>query len=236
MFLVTPSTVRGTAVLRPRRPGAGLLGGGVRVIPRRPLSDPMFWRVMLDQAPLRMGIALAALPLAVALPPGLALTLTPVAMVGGLMAAERTFLATSGPPEVRRGLVERGEAERVLDLLHARGRDALGRIAAARDMEHARLHLVVEQSALARAPILTLVSVQRHDAVDGAPQLMELTEDERRMLDGRLFDGEFDEARLHRVNRAQNRHVRHVPFEAQSVTAHARLMARVAEKSATARR
>ena len=226
MFLVTPSTVLNSAVLRPRRLGHGMLGRGFRVIPRRPLSDAMLWRVLLDQAPLRMLVALAALPFAAILPSDLALPLTPVLMLGAMMTAERTVLASAGAPAGRRGLACRGEADRMLDLLRSRGRDALGRIAAGRDMASDRLHLVVEQSPLARAPVLTLVSVQRPCDAGGRPEVIELSDSERSMLRARLFGGDLDEAGLHRVNAAQNRYVRSVPFEAGTVTAHARLLAR----------
>lgn len=203
-----------------------MLGRGLRLVPRRPLSHPMLWRIVLDQAPLRLFVGMAPLPLAVALPASLALPLTPVLMVAAILAAERLFFSAG-----RGAAMGEAEAGRALDLLRVRARDALARIVAGRDTASEPLHLVVEQSPLARLPVLTLVSVQAPGASGGRLEPVELSERERAVLREHLFDDELGEACLHRVNCAQNRFVREIPFEAGSVTAHARLMAKAGRRA-----
>jgi hypothetical protein len=233
MFVVTPSTVTNPRALRLHRVGAQMLGRGLRVVPRRPLTRGVFWRIAFDQAPLRYVIALSPFPVAMIVRPDLALAISqaPLLMFAIVFMIESSFLSVS-TPEKRRKLVSEAEAARGLDLLRLRARDALGRIAAGRGMASGELHLVVEQSGLARVPVLTLVSVQLPGEPGGRPELLDLSSEEREMLQDRLFDAELDETRLHRINLAENRFLRDVAFEARGVSAHARLMAKAARQGA----
>jgi hypothetical protein len=229
-FVVTPSTVVGTRRLMLRRVGTQMLGRGLRVIPRRPLTSRAFWRIVFDQAPLRYIIALSPFPIAMLIRPDLALAISqaPLLMFAVVFMIESSVLSVQRP-EKRRALIGEAEAARALDVLKQRGADVLGRIAAGRDLAHGTLHLVVEQSGLARVPVLTLLSVQAEAERPGAPpDLMDLSEEEREMLTARLFDEGFTEELLHTVNLRENTFVRTVPLEARTVSAHARLMAMAA--------
>jgi hypothetical protein len=226
-FVVTPSTVVGTRRLMLRRVGTQMLGRGLRVVPRRPLASRTFWRIVFDQAPLRYVIALSPFPIAMLIRPDLALAISqaPLLMFAVVFLIESSVLSVQHP-EKRRALIGEAEAARALDVLKQRGADVLGRIAAGRDMSHGTLHLVVEQSGLARVPVLTLLSVQAEAERPGAPpDLVDLSEEEREMLVSRLFDAEFPERLLHTVNLRENTFLRTVPLEARTVSAHARLMA-----------
>ncbi|MEE4120126.1 MAG: hypothetical protein V2I65_14010 [Paracoccaceae bacterium] len=232
MFVVAPSTVVDTRRLRLARVGAQMLGRGLRVIPRRPLFRRVFWRIVFDQAPLRYIMALSPFPIAMLIRPDLALAISqaPLLMFAIVFMVESTLLSVS-TPEKRRKLISEADAARGLDLLNLRARDVLARIAARRGMESENLHLVVEQSGLARVPVLTLASVQVAQE-GGRPILLDVDDAERAMLEERLFAEGLDEPLLHRINLAQNRFVRSVAFEARAVSAHQRLMARAGRRGA----
>jgi hypothetical protein len=98
----------------------------------------------------------------------------------------------------------------------------LQRIAADAGLTTGELHLVIEQSPLARVAPFTLVSVQ----VDGdAPYLMDLTAAQRDMIATTLFDDDLTERTLQRTNLRENLFLRDVAFDAGTVSAHARLAA-----------
>jgi hypothetical protein len=227
IFVVSPDTVRNVKRLNLRRIGGQMLGRGFRVVPRRPLRSKVFWRILFDQSPTRYALALSPFPIAMLLRPDLALGISqaPLLMFGLVFLIESSVLSVQGV-EKRRALIGEAEAARAKDQLVQRGRDVLGRIAAGRDMKTETLHLVVEQSGLARVPILTLVSVQAEpETPGGRPVLLDLGEDERAMIAERLFGDGFDEAVLHRVNLQDNAYVRTVALESRTVSAHARLLA-----------
>ncbi|RDC71332.1 hypothetical protein DLJ49_15035 [Rhodovulum sp. 12E13] len=232
MFVVTPSTVVDPRRLRLTRVGSQMLGRGLRVIPRRPLFRGVFWRIVFDQAPLRYILALSPFPIAMLIRPDLALGISqaPLLMFAIVFMIESTFLSVS-TPEKRRKLIAEADAARGLDLLTLRARDVLARIAAGRGMETEDLHLVVEQSGLARVPVLTLVSVQVAQE-GGRPLLLDLDDSERELLEDRLFAEGLDERLLHLINLADNRFLRSVAFEARAVSAHQRLMARAGRRGA----
>jgi len=236
IFVVAPGTVRSLARLNLRRIGGPMLGRGVRVVPRRPLRSAVFWRVLIDQAPTRYAIALSPFPIAMILRPDLALAISqaPLLMFGLVFLIESSVLSVQGV-EKRRALIAEADAARAKDQLVQRGRDVLGRIAAGRDLRSGTLHLVVEQSGLARVPPLTLVSVQADAAAPGGrPVLVDLDADERAMIAARLFGEGFDEAVLLRVNLQDNAYVRTVTLESRSVSAHARLLAMARARPAPA--
>jgi hypothetical protein len=234
MFVVTPSTVVDPSRLRLTRIGAQMLGRGLRVIPRRPLGSGVFWRIVFDQAPLRYVLALSPFPIAMLVRPDLALAISqaPLLMFAIVFMVESSLLSIQSP-EKRRRVIGEAEAEAGLDQLKLRGRDVLSRIAAARGMPEGELHLIVEQSGLARVPVLTLVSVQApSETPGGRPILLDLAPDERAILEERLFDESFTEALLHRINLRENVFVRDIGFEARAVSAHARLQALAAKRAA----
>ncbi len=229
-FIVTPSTVRNPARLNLKRVASQMLGRGFRVIPRGTGTGRVFWRILFDQAPFRYFLALSPFPIAMIIRPDLALAISqaPLLMFAMIVLIESSVLSISTPAK-RRRLIDAAEADRGLDVLRQRGADALSRIAAGRGMQTDRLHLVVEQSGLARVPVLTLLSVQREADRPGArPDLLDLDAAERTMLLDRIFDDAFSEALLHTINLYENKFVRDIPFEATAVTAHARLMAMAA--------
>ena len=81
---------------------------------------------------------------------------------------------------------------------------------------------VVEQSALAKVPPLTLISVQIDD---GTPRILDLTPEERDALASAIFDADLTEQQLHRANLAENEFLRDTLLDAATVSAHARLAA-----------
>ncbi|MEO1679137.1 MAG: hypothetical protein AAFU80_13365 [Pseudomonadota bacterium] len=238
IFFVTPGTVANQRKLHLTRLAAPMLGRGLRVVPRAPWGKRAFWRILFDQAPLRYAIALSPFPLAIAIRPDLALAISqaPLLMFGIVFMVESTVLSVQTPAK-RRRLISEDDAARTLDRLQARGAEALSGLAASRGLASGRLVLVVEQSGLHRIPPLTLISVQR--PVDGAPpELMDLTDQEQVDLATRLFDtpgadesGELDERRLLRVNQRDNLFIRQIAFEAEAVSAHARLRALAAQRA-----
>ncbi len=119
------------------------------------------------------------------------------------------------------------EAARTLDLLRARGRPILVRIAAARTLAPGRLHLVVEQSELARIAPLTYVSVQ-HDPDEGRPVILSLDSSEKELIGNDLFSGGLSERALYLANFHLGETLRMVSIETQAVSAHARLAAMMA--------
>ncbi|MEM0937546.1 MAG: hypothetical protein AAGJ91_16755 [Pseudomonadota bacterium] len=213
-----------------------MLGRGFRVIPRHPLRARVFWRLLFDQAPFRYFLALSPFPTSMAIRPDLALAISqaPLLMFAIIVLIESSILSISTPAK-RRRLLEAAEAARGLDVLRQRGTDILARIAAGRGLQTERLHLIVEQSGLARVPVLTLISVQQEAETAGArPVLLDLDNAERALVSERLFDEAFSEPFLHRINLYENKFVRDVAFEAVAVTAHARLMALAAHPAAPA--
>jgi len=247
LFVVAPDTVRSVQRLNLRRVGSQMLGRGFRVVPRgwlfawsrggpddacrgRPPAR-VFWRILFDQAPFRYCLALSPFPIAMLLRPDLALAISqaPLLMFALVVLIESSVLSVSTPAK-RHRLIEASEAARGLDILQQRGRDVLSRIAAGRRLTTERLHLVIEQSGLARVPVLTLVSVQQEGAAPGdRPILLDLDADERALVAERLFVDTLTEGRLHLINLRENKFLRDIALEATAVTAHARLMAMAAK-------
>jgi hypothetical protein len=123
-----------------------------------------------------------------------------------------------------KALATAAEVERGMDLLRVRAVAILSKIAAGRGLAEGRLHLVVEQSELWRMPPLTLVSIQSEAGPKSRPEVLRLSEAERGLLAG-LFDAEFSERDMLRINLASNDCLRDVAFDVRGVSAHARLAA-----------
>jgi hypothetical protein len=223
IFVVTPDTIRRSDALSPRKVPARVMGRGMRAVPRAGPASRVFWRMVLDQSFPRYMLALVPFPVAMLIRPDLALAISqaPLLMFALVYLVEANVLSIP-TPEKRRALMAEDRAERGLDRLRLRGREILSRIAAGRQMTEEVLHLVVEQSALARVPQLTLVSVQVEAE---KPYLLALDPAEREMLAERLFDDDLSEQTLHLINLRENVFLRDVALEARAISAHARLMA-----------
>jgi hypothetical protein len=224
LLVVTPSTVQRNAALSPRKPPARFLNrGGMRAVPRGGPLTRIWWRMVLDLAFPRYMLALVPFPIAMLLRPDLALAISqaPLLMFGLVYMVEAYVLSIPSP-EKRRALIAEAEAERGLDRLRGRGEAILTTIATGRGLTTGTLHLVVEQSALARVTPLTLVSVQEHgDRVS----VLDLTAAEMALIRETLFDDAMDERLLQTINQAEKTFLRDTPLDLRSISAHARLMA-----------
>jgi hypothetical protein len=224
MFLLTRDTVLNPGALE------------IRSVPRRFLGRATLWpaggplglwaRVAFEVELWRYLAALLPFALAAVLWPQYAIGIAqaPLPMLIVVYLVEVRLLRI--PKDRRSALVGSAEAERGLDLLAQRGRQLLARIAAGRGIATGGLHLVVEQSDLARVPPLTLVSVQ----AEAGPELLRLTRDERTAIRETLFAPPLTERDLLRINLAQNQMLRDVALEAATVSAHARLEALLVQR------
>ena len=223
IHVVTQETVLSRAALSLSSVPRPLLWRGMAVAPRRGLFTRLFWRVMFEQSLPRYLIALVPFPIAMALRPDLALPIAqaPLFMFALVYLVENNVLSVP-TKEQRAALIDEDDAARGLDRLRERSRRLLTRIAAARGEECDRLHLVVEQSPLARIAPLTLVSVQ----VEGdRPSFLNLDAAEQQMLHDEMFDDELPERLLHTINLSQNSFLRSTALEPRQISAHARMRA-----------
>lgn len=223
MLLLSPSTVTNPAALTVPAVPRQILGRNPKVRPKRKLFGRVFWRMFFEHALARYVVALAPFALAMVFWPHLALPISqaPILMFGIVLFIESNVLSVPTPAR-RRALVSEADAGRGLDLLKARATAALTRIAAAHELSEGTLHLVIEQSAMARVEPLTLVSVQ----TDGASKaFLDLDAAEEAFLRETLFGEPLDERALLKINLAENRFLRSFPLEVRSVSAHARLAA-----------
>lgn len=220
MFIVSPATVwnRGALEMRqvPRR-----FFGRVTLVPRRGLPLRLVWRLVFEAQILRYLLSLLPFVLAVLIwqENALAIAQAPLIMVLVIYGAESFLFRV--PKEKRAGLIDRAEAERGLDLLRVRAVSILTRIAAGRQMAEGRLHLVVEQSPLARITPLTFVSVQ----AEAGPEVLRLTRAEERLIRETLFQPPLGERLLLRINLSENEFLRDVALDLRQISAHARLAA-----------
>jgi hypothetical protein len=231
MFIVTPETVLnpGTLAMKqaPRR-----FFGRVTLWPRRGAGWRTTLRMLAEVQALRYTLPLLPL-LAIGFTwtqTALPLAQAPVLMVLLIGLVEVRLLRLS--PIARARLTTEDEAARTLDLLAAQGRGVLTRIAAGRELSPGRLHLVVEQSELARIRPLTYVSLQ-HDPDEGRPSFLTLTPAEEALLRERLFTGGLTEDVLYRANFRSDQTLRVVSLDTAAVSAHARLAAMMARGAAS---
>ncbi len=228
MLVVTPSTVWNPAALETRRVPKRMLGR-IAILPRRGASGRMRLRLAFENQLLRFTAALSPFVAAMLIWPQSALPISqaPLAMLLVVGLVEMRMLRLSDPQ--RAALISEDDAARALDTLQFRADRLLSRIAANRGLDQGSLHLVVEQSDLARVPPLTLVSVQA-----GPPKahLLDLDSQERAMLAEGLFDADFSETDLHRTNLREGAFLRSVAFEPAGLSAHARLAAMMAARNA----
>lgn len=225
MFILSPDTVRNTDALR------------IRWVPRRYLGRTTLWprrggwallaRVIFETEVLRYGLVLAPFVVAALVWQDYAIVIAqaPVLMLVAIHLFEAKFMRV--PREKRAGLVSGDQADAGLDLLRQRARQILGRIAAGRKLASGRLHLVIEQSELMRAPPLTLVSVQSDDG----PELLALDASERAMIAETLFAAPLTERQLQKICLARKIELHDLTFDPSTVSAHARMAALMTARS-----
>lgn len=223
LHVVTPSEITSSTVLKIRKVPRKLFGHGTSLLPSGSMTTSIFWRMLVEVSFLRYCAALLPFPILVLMFPEKALAIgqAPAVMFLAVYFVESRILSVDNPDR-RRQLMPEEEAERGADIAKVRAREILTRIAAKRGMNAGELHLVIEQSALARIEPLTVVSVQ---TAEPEPQIVELDEEERRLIHETLFDSDFTEKRMHTTSLALGRFLHDVTLEAKSVSAHARLEA-----------
>ena len=229
VFVLTHDAIARPKYLKTRHIPRKVIGRGIPLWPTAGLRDKMAWRLMLEWSLARYFAALLPFPIAIAIWPSLALPISaaPLLMFAAVYLVEMHVLAISnaGAREVQ---IKPAAADHVLDLLRGRSRDVLTRLAAGRGLDAGLLHLVIEQSALARVPPLTIVSVQQ--TLEGT-RFLDLDPDEREMVAATLFADGLSEQDLHLTNLRENVFLRAVELDPRAISAHARLEA-MARKSA----
>mgnify|MGYP005852133155 FL=1 len=219
MFIITPKTIANRAALE------------FRQIPRRFLGRSFVWprgggwrlkaRVIFEIELLRYLVALAPFA-AMALiwrSSALAIAQAPALMVLVIYGVEMRFLRLT--PAARESLLDPAERDRLADLLDARGRSILTRIGAGRRLTAGTLHLVVEQSELARVAPLTFVTVQNDDG----PAILDLTTPEQALIHDTLFAPPLTEAAMQKLTLSRKDTVSSVPLDLRSIPAHDRMAA-----------
>ena len=220
MFIVSPQTVWNPGALQvqhlPRQ-----FFGRVTLWPRRGGTIRLWLRILFEMEVWRyLGVLLPFAAAAVIWPKwALAISQAPILMIIVVHLAETRLMRLT--PEARAALLSGAEAERGRDCLRARARVILTRIAAGRGMTAGTLHLVVEQSELARIAPLTFVSVQW----DQGPEVLLLTAVEEALIRATLFAEGLDERLLQKINLGEGAFVRDQALEVGAVSAHARLAA-----------
>lgn len=220
MFIVSPATVWNPGALEMRQVPRQIFGR-VTLIPRRGAGLRLILRMVFQMELLRYLVSL--LPFVVAAliwrDKALAISQAPLLMFMVLYGVEMKFLRVQ--PGRRAGLIDAADAERGLDLLRVRSMAILTKIAAGRGLRDGVLHLVVEQSDMARILPLTMVSVQ----AEQGPEVLTLDRAEEALIRQTLFQPPLDERRLLLINLSQNDCLRDVALDLRGVSAHARLAA-----------
>ncbi|MEL6522110.1 MAG: hypothetical protein AAFQ66_14170 [Pseudomonadota bacterium] len=233
LFVVTQSTLARPRGLQTRHVPRKIIGRGIPLWPKDGLRHPMVRRLILEWSLVRYFLALLPFLLAMIIWPDLALPISaaPLLMFAAIYAVEMQVLAIPRA-RTRDALVDQTTADRVLDSLQARAQGILTQLAAGRDLQAGRLYFVIEQSALARVPPLTLVSVQQ---VHEGTRFLDLTEAEVAQIEETLFVGDLTEQALQRVNLRQNQFLRSTELDPRTISAHARLKALAGLQKATGR-
>ncbi|MBM7067990.1 hypothetical protein [Actibacterium sp. 188UL27-1] len=223
IFVLTHDAVRRPKLLKTRHIPRKVIGRGIPLWPKTGLRHRLAWRLMLEWALARYFAALLPFPMAILIWPSLALPISaaPLLMFAAIYAVEMRVLAVPNA-KAREALIDQAAADRVMDVVRLGSVDALTRIAAGRGLEEGLLHLVIEQSALARVPPLTIISVQQ--TLDGT-RFVDLDHAEQHMIQDVLFSHGLDEGDLQRTNLRENVFLRAVELDPRSISAHARLQA-----------
>lgn len=225
ILILSRETLLSPKSLVSRKVPRQVLSRGRLPIPRGSVRTALFWRVLFELSFPRYVAALMPFLLAMAIWPEAAFGLAqaPLPMFLCVYLIETRVLAIPNKAR-RRALIDPDDAASGLDLLQIRARQILTRIAAGRKLQEGTVHLVVEQSPMARVAPLTILSVQPETGAS----FLDLNAQERQTLET-LFDDAFSERLLQRINLAENRFLRSVSLEARGVSAHARLAALAAE-------
>ena len=226
MFILSPDTVANRTAL------------DIRWLPRRFLGRTILWprkggwrlwlRVVFETEVLRYALALLPFVVAALVWQDYAIIIAkaPILMLIAIYLVEARLLrATSAQ---RAALVSEAQADSGLDMLRARARAILTKIAAGRGLQSGCLHLVIEQSDLLRVAPLSLVSVQ----LDEGPALLALDEQERALIEETLFAPPLTERALQRIGLARKIEIHDISVEPVQVSAHARMAALMAARSA----
>ena len=223
IVFLSQSGIANTSLLRTKTVPRRVLALGLLLVPRASVFSAVLWRALLDHMVARCLLALSPFVIALIIWPGLALPIAgaPLLMFLAIWLFERHVLSIASA-EKRRALISEDGAGRVIDRLRLASEAVLSQIGAARDLTDGRLWLVVEQSALARMPPLTLVSVLYE--TDGI-EILDLDKETEGDVRRTLFPGPMDERDLLRANLSQNQQVRQFSIEPRGISAHARLAA-----------
>ncbi|MCR9127131.1 MAG: hypothetical protein NXH82_13535 [Rhodobacteraceae bacterium] len=222
MIVIAPNRVMNPAALETRNVPKRMLGR-IAVLPRG-----AGWRVWLRLAfeiqLLRFLVPLIPFVVAMIVWPHLALPISqaPIPMMLVIGLVETQVLSLS--PERRRAMLSAQEADRIRDAFRFNARRVLTRIAAHRDLREGELHLVVEQSLLARVRPLTLVSLQQ---AEPRARVLDVDATEQAII-ATLFSEGLDAAALHRLALCENEALRQTVLDPAAVSAHARMAARMA--------
>ena len=221
MFIVSPSTILNARALETRGVPKRIIGR-ISLFPRQGATGRLVLRLLFEVQVLRFFVALMPFVVAMFVWPHLALPISqaPIPMLFLIFFVETRVFNMS--KEKRQALMTDAEMESTLDALEFNARVVLTRIAARKGLQSGEVHLVIEQSELGRVPVLTLVSVQ---LAGSDPQVLELDETERRMIDEGLFDDGLTEESLHLVTLRQSKNLRSVIIDASEISAHARMAA-----------
>jgi len=227
MFIVSPSTILNSRALETRGVPKRIIGR-ISLFPRQGATWRLVLRLIFEVQVLRFFLALMPFIVAMFIWPDLALPISqaPIPMLFLIFFVETRVFNMS--KEKREALMSDADMDRTLDALQFNARRVLTKIAAHKGLQSGEIHLVVEQSQLARVPVLTLVSVQRAGT---DPLVLDLDETERRMIDDGLFDGSLTEESLHLVTLRQSKNLRSVVIDASEISAHARMAAVMAARA-----
>ncbi len=223
MFIVTPKTVNASAALKMKQVPRKFVNR-VSLFPRPGQGQGTTLRMVFEVQTFRYTLPLLPF-LAIGLTwqnTALALAQAPILMVLLIGMVEMKLLRLS--PKARAALIDETGAERGLDLLRVRSVSLLTRVAAGQGITSGMMHMVVEQSELARLPPLTYVSVQ-FEPEGGGPVFLDLTKAEMAMIREELLAAPLDEQELYRINMMQGKSLRMTSFDPAQVSAHARLAA-----------
>lgn len=223
IFVLTQPNLANPASLEVRTLPKQIFHRSVTILPKGWPFHRVFWRLFFEHALTRYLIALTPFPAAMLIWPNLALPISqaPLLMLVVIYVFETYLLSI--PKNRRPGLADEDTIARVLDQLRLRSTAALTDLATRRGIEAGEMHLVVEQSEIARVPPFTYVSVQ-HETSEG-PAFLSLTVEEQSAVTEKLFDEEFTENMLRRVNFAQSTFLRNTVLDPKTISAHARMAA-----------
>jgi hypothetical protein len=223
MFIVSPATALNSAALETRHLPRRFLGR-VTLIPIRGVTPGLLARMVFEVELLRYLIALLPFVIGALVwrDSALAIAQAPLLMFLVIYGVEMRFLRI--PADRRETLIDPAEADRGLDLLRVRALAILTRIAAGRGLADGALHLVIEQSELARIAPLTFVSVQSEEG----PEVLRLDAGEEALIRETLFTAPLTERQLLLINLARSEPLRDIALDLRAVSAHARLAAMMA--------